>query len=363
MVEAPAAEVVARADLQEGLLVEDVQTHQGGGSHPVHLDRVPCDGGVEPADASCPAGYRAELMASLADLVADLVEELGWHGSIADPRGVGLEDADGQVDPRRRNPAAGKGAAGGGVGAGDIWIGAEVEVEHRRLGALEKDVGAGVERVLDEREGVLDEGIELSGIAHVFGEHVFPLVELGQDRVLDLPDDEGQLLAHERLLLEVADAEADAPDLVGICRPDTAPGGPQAVVAAGFLLELVEQWVVAHDHVRALADDELLRLDPPLAQLRDLAQQHDGVDHDAVADDAGAVLVEDAGGHQLELELAMLGDDGVAGVVAALGADDHLGLRGEVVDDLAFALVAPLAADQDDDHYSVPGSGRLVSRL
>src|SRR6266568_7746436 len=116
-------------------------------------------------------------------------------------------------------------------------------------------------------------------------------------------------------------------------------------------LELVEQWVVAHDHVRALADDELLRLDPPLAQLRDLAQQHDGVDHDAVADDAGAVLVEDAGGHQLELELAMLSDDGVAGVVAALGADDHLGLRGEVVDDLAFALVAPLAADQDDDHY------------
>jgi hypothetical protein len=108
----------------------------------------------------------------------------------------------------------------------------------------------------------------------------------------------------------------------------------------------------------------LLRLDPPLAQLGYLAQQHDRVHDHAVADDAGDVRVQDARGHQLELELAVLGDDRVAGVVAALGADDHVGLRGEVVDHLAFALVSPLAADQDDDHaYSVPGSGRLVSRL
>src|SRR5205823_11987943 len=51
---------------------------------------------------------------------------------------------------------------------------------------------------------------------------------------------------------------------------------------------------------------------------------------------------------------------GMAGVVAALGADDHIGLGGEVVDDLALALIAPLAADQDDDHLPVlfgPGVG------
>ena len=75
--------------------------------------------------------------------------------------------------------------------------------------------------------------------------------------------------------------------------------------------------------------------------------------------------VEDPARNELELELAVLGDDGVAGVVAALRADDHIGLCREVVDDLALAFVSPLAADQDDDQgvYSVPGSGRLVSRL
>ena len=37
-------------------------------------------------------------------------------------------------------------------------------------------------------------------------------------------------------------------------------------------------------------------------------------------------------------------EDGVAGVVAALGADDDLRLLGQHVNDFAFALVAPLGA-------------------
>ena len=40
-------------------------------------------------------------------------------------------------------------------------------------------------------------------------------------------------------------------------------------------------------------------------------------------------------------------NDGVAGVVAALAADDDVGLLGQNVDDLAFAFVAPLGADQN----------------
>src|ERR1700681_3692051 len=47
----------------------------------------------------------------------------------------------------------------------------------------------------------------------------------------------------------------------------------------------------------------------------------------------------------------------MAGVVAALRANDHLRLGGEKVDDLAFAFVAPLAADQDDDHPALVRTG------
>jgi hypothetical protein len=40
-------------------------------------------------------------------------------------------------------------------------------------------------------------------------------------------------------------------------------------------------------------------------------------------------------------------NDGVAGVVAALAADDDVGIAGQDVDDLAFAFIAPLRADED----------------
>ena len=56
---------------------------------------------------------------------------------------------------------------------------------------------------------------------------------------------------------------------------------------------------------------------------------------------------QDAGGDEVQDVFRAADDDGVAGVVAALGADDDVGLLGEDVDDLAFAFVAPLGADQN----------------
>ena len=71
------------------------------------------------------------------------------------------------------------------------------------------------------------------------------------------------------------------------------------------------------------------------------------VEDDAVADHADLVRVEDPGGDQVELELLAVADDRVAGVVAALEADDHVGAVGEQVDDLPLPLVAPLGSDYD----------------
>src|SRR5690606_37668112 len=56
---------------------------------------------------------------------------------------------------------------------------------------------------------------------------------------------------------------------------------------------------------------------------------------------------EDARGDEVEDVLPPLADDGVPGVVAALGSYDDVGLLGEEIDDLAFAFVAPLGADHD----------------
>ena len=50
----------------------------------------------------------------------------------------------------------------------------------------------------------------------------------------------------------------------------------------------------------------------------------------------------------MELELLAVAHDRVAGVVAALEADDDVGPLGEQVGDLALAFVAPLGADYDE---------------
>jgi hypothetical protein len=68
-------------------------------------------------------------------------------------------------------------------------------------------------------------------------------------------------------------------------------------------------------------------------------EEHLGVDHDAVPDDADGGGVEDAAGDEVELVLLALRDHGVAGVVATLRAHHHVDAIGEQVDDLA--LVTP----------------------
>ena len=57
--------------------------------------------------------------------------------------------------------------------------------------------------------------------------------------------------------------------------------------------------------------------------------------------------VQDAGRDQRQHRLDAVDDERVAGVVPALEARDRADPLGEQVDDLAFAFVAPLGADDD----------------
>ena len=66
---------------------------------------------------------------------------------------------------------------------------------------------------------------------------------------------------------------------------------------------------------------------------------------DAGAEDVHGVFPEDAGGHEVHYELALLVYDGVSGVVAALIADHHVVALAEQVYHAALALVAPVRAD------------------
>src|SRR5699024_1202173 len=75
-----------------------------------------------------------------------------------------------------------------------------------------------------------------------------------------------------------------------------------------------------------------------------------GINDHAVAHDADDVGPQDAGGQQVQNELAPLVLDGVAGVVAALVADHDIVILAEQVDHAALALVAPVDPSDCSKH-------------
>ena len=105
------------------------------------------------------------------------------------------------------------------------------------------------------------------------------------------------------------------------------------------------------DHVRVLADDEvaIVTEEAALLALGDLLEQHLGIDDHAVAEHAAlAAAAQHARRDEVRDKLLPVDDERVAGVGAAAVADHDVGELGVEVDDLAFAFVAPLGADDHD---------------
>ena len=164
----------------------------------------------------------------------------------------------------------------------------------------------------------------------------------------------------------------EAPGPVAVRRPDPAPGRAHLRPAQADLVRLIERHVVRHDHVRAAAHADLRDVDALGREHVQLGDERGRVDDDAVADDGRDVRVHHARRAELELHGLVAHDDGVAGVVAALVADDDGDVLGEEVGGLALALVAPLEADDHGRRHqrspdtkeprSGPGSWIHVSR-
>src|SRR5205085_6735494 len=109
--------------------------------------------GVEPAAAALAPRDGAELAPALADALAGAVAELGRERSLADPRRIGLGDAEHVADGARSEPGAGRGLPCDRVRGGDEGIGAVVDVEQRPLRALEQDALAGPALLVEEPPG------------------------------------------------------------------------------------------------------------------------------------------------------------------------------------------------------------------
>ena len=245
-------------------------------------------------------------------------------------------------------------AAGRRVGRRDEGIGAEVDVEHRRLGAFEKYRLLRVEVLVKELDRVGHVGHKRLDHRRIELDHLLGVERLGAKRrerairLCDLCADE----IKEVGLQDVADAHTVTTDLSSVGGTDSATGSANLVaLGARGLLGLVDSAVPLHDHVRALGDMEAaLELKTPAFDLFKLFHEVKRVHYDAVADHAVLAVMQDTRGNEVENVFLVSDDYGVARVRAALEADYDIRLFRQEVDNLALAFIAPLGANEYSIH-------------
>src|SRR4030042_5795439 len=106
------ADAVGGGDANLVELVEDVELGERNGLDPVPAHRGARSHRVEPARAARPAGGSAELVASLPQVLAAAVDELGGERAAPDAGRVRLEDAQDPADDSGGQPARGRGGTG-----------------------------------------------------------------------------------------------------------------------------------------------------------------------------------------------------------------------------------------------------------
>src|SRR6266571_2388575 len=343
-----AVELVARTERDPVVHVQDVEFGHGELGEGVETMSVPGRDGVKPADAPRTPRRRAVLVSALAEGARFLAVELGRKWPLADGCGVRLHDTDDARDLAWRDARPNARAARERIRARHVGIDAPVEIAHRAELTFEKNPRVLRERRLHEGKRVDDAIAELrrggEDTVRDFVGIERSVAEALEYRVLDL-----ELAPHARAealwVLDLVHLDAVAADLVGVRRPHAHTGRAELLASALALVESVERDVPRQEEMRAVAHTQVRGGDTAALEIGELAAEEREVDDASGTEHAERIGIEDSARNEMKLEGAVLIDDCVPGVVAALDSDDDIRLLRQEVRDLAFALVAPLSTD------------------
>jgi ectoine hydroxylase-related dioxygenase (phytanoyl-CoA dioxygenase family) len=307
---------------------------------------------VEPSGAPPPTSVGPELSPDLDHLVAVIIEQLGREGTGPDAGHIGLGDPDHTIDVFRSDSCTGTRSPGSRVARRHERVRTVIEIEERGLRPLEQHVLPGIERVMNEIHRIGDVGPE---DRQALGQHLVrqligidgqPVEHSGQHLVA-VPQHRVKLGSKDVLVEHVLDSDAQPHRLVGVRRADTTLGRSQLGLAQMALVQRIELLVIGQDQVGIARDLDLVDADAPTPKHVHFPQQHERIDHDAVADDRSDVFVEHPTGNQLKGELLVADHQRMTSVVASLIADDHGHLFGQEIGELPLAFVAPLGSDHN----------------
>ena len=240
--------------------------------------------------------------------------------------------------------------AGGGVGRGHKRPGAVVNIQQRALRALKQNVGAGAAQFgeafvhrahhLHQRVAVRQDKVKVGAPVPGFG----AVIAL-QQKVVVLRQ-RLQFAGEAVGVGDIGQPQRAPRRLVFVGRADALAGRADGAAAARGLARDVKQ-PVALKQQRARARQPQPRGDfaAAAAERPNLVKQRARRQHDAVAYQTLHTGPDRARRQQVQYLRLAVDDDGVAGVVPALKANDGVGVGGQAIHYLALALVAPLQAN------------------
>ena len=303
-------------------------------------------------------------MAQLAHPVLVGAPDLGRERPLADPGHIRLCDADHPVDPVRTDANARCSVRRDRVRGGHERIRAVIEVEERRLCSFEEDDFPVAQHLVDVQGRVGDVRAHALCVALILRRNRLEverlrLVDAHEPQVL-LGERDLDLLPQDLRVEDVLDADPEPHCLVGVARPDAAPGRADCELPEPALARLVDRQVPRHDQVGVAREVDLRGVLPAALELVEFSDQDFEIDDAAVADHARLAAHDPA--RQCTYLVRLVADhDRVPGVRPALVAADHVRVLREQVDDLALPFVAPLRPDDDGRRHVT--QSRLRPRL
>ena len=186
-------------------------------------------------------------------------KKLGRERAVANPRGVRLHDAHHRVDGGRADAAARASAARGGRGRGHEGIGAVIEIEKHAVRALEEDVLALADFVVEEARGIAHEGANLFAVGQVFLDQPIEIGLCGAEsrqRRRDVGDVAFEVAAQPLGPQQILDAQTGARGLAFVGGTDATLGGSDG--ARLGLARAIEIAMMGKGQVGAAGDDQIL---------------------------------------------------------------------------------------------------------
>ncbi len=352
------ADGVSDANLDLIELVEHIEFCDCNLLDAVDAERILQTYHVQPATAARAACRRSEFAAGFAQKFSRAVVEFRWKWAIADAGRIRFHNADDGFNAVGGIPSPVQAPPLVGIGGGDEGIRAVVDVEQRSLCPFGEDIFLLLQGGIQIQRSVGDVFVDffvefLVLVNHGIDIEFRRIVHFAEQLVLFF-NVAFQFLAQDVAVEQVDDTDAGAHVLVDIRGPDAPAGCADFFVS--LLADRVEQFVIRHDQMRVVADQQsAFHFDAKLMQLVDFCHESHRVEDHAIADNTRDMVVEDAGRDEMQYILftrdAVRGfrgdDDRVASVGAPLISGDDVDVFAEVIDNLSFSFVTPLCTDND----------------